>query len=190
MDRIDTLLDRCRRGDALAWEELVRTYQGRVYGLALRYLKNPEEARDVAQEAFVRVYRGLDGFDGRRPFPGWLLLVTRNLCIDHVRRRAARPPVDDVPVEPGSEPAASTPSAEDALDSRGRRGLLYRALDRLTPINREIVLLKEIHGLSLEEVARALDIPVGTAKSRSCRARVELARQVLALDPGYGGTAP
>jgi RNA polymerase sigma-70 factor (ECF subfamily) len=184
------LIARCRRGDALAWEQLVRTYQGRVYGLALRYLNNPEEARDIAQEAFVRVYRRLDDFDGSRSFSGWLLLTTRNLCIDLVRRRSARPPAEDVPVGPGAEPVGEAPTALDALEAGARRGLLFRALERLTPINREIVLLKEIHGLSLEEVARALDIPVGTAKSRSSRARLELAREVLALDPSYGGAMP
>ena len=107
-----------------------------------------------------------------------------------MRRRSARPPAEDVPVGPGAEPVADAPTALDALESGARRGLLFRALERLTPINREIVLLKEIHGLSLEEVARALDIPVGTAKSRSSRARLELARAVLALDPSYGGAMP
>ena len=190
MDDIGALLERCRTGDALAWETLVRRYQGRVYGLALRYLRRREEALDVAQEAFVRVYRGLDDFDASRSFQGWLLLVTRNLCIDHLRRRKARPPAEDVPVEPGIEPRDPRPTPADHLETDARKSLLYRALDRLSPINREIVLLKEIQGLTLEEVSHLLDVPVGTVKSRSNRARVELARHVLALDPGYGGATP
>ena len=89
------LVERCRRGDALAWEQLVRHCQGRVYGLAWHYLRNAEDARDVAQEAFIRVYRQLDAFEEGR-FLAWLLRITRNLSIDQLRRRKVRPPAEDV----------------------------------------------------------------------------------------------
>lgn len=189
MDDLGELLDRCRAGDALAWETLVRRFQGRVFGVALHYMKDPEEARDVAQDAFVKVYRGLGSFEGHLTFPAWLLLVTRNLCIDQLRRRKARPPARDVAVDDGPEIASPAPGPDEEHDARDRRSLVYRALGRLTPINREIVLLKEIQGLSLDEVASILAVPVGTVKSRSSRARIELARHVLALDPDYGRAA-
>ena len=89
------LVERCRRGDDLAWEQLVRGCQGRVYGLAWHYLPAVEDARDVTQEAFVRVYRQLYAFEGGR-FLAWLLRITRNLCIDQLRRRNARPPAEDL----------------------------------------------------------------------------------------------
>jgi RNA polymerase sigma-70 factor (ECF subfamily) len=184
------LLERCRQGDDLAWEALIREFQGRVYGLAVHYVRDREEARDLAQEAFVRVYRALGTFDGRHPFASWILMVTRNLCIDHLRRKKVRPPASDVPADADAPIASADTSPEDHVTRSGRSALLYRALDRLTPINREIVLLKEIQGLSLDEIASELGVPVGTVKSRSSRARVELARQVLALDPGYGSAAP
>ena len=190
MPQTASILERCQRGDDLAWEALIREYQGRVYGLAVHYVRDREEARDLAQEAFVRVYRGLSTFDGRHPFASWILMVTRNLCIDHLRRKKVRPPASDVPADADVPIASTETSPEEQVVRTGRRALLYRALDRLTPINREIVLLKDIQGLSLDEIATVLRVPVGTVKSRSSRARVELARHVLALDPGYGSATP
>ena len=190
MPETASLLERCRSGDDLAWEALIRQYQGRVYGLAFHYVRDREEARDLAQEAFVRVYRGLETFDGRHPFASWLLMITRNLCIDHLRRKKVRPPASDVQVDADVPIASPGTSPEDHVVRTGRHALLYRALARLTPINREIIVLKEIQGLSLDEIGSVLGVPLGTVKSRSSRARVELARHVLALDPGYGGAAP
>jgi len=95
---VGTLIERCRRGDELAWEALVRRYQSRVYSVTLHYLRNDEEARDTAQDVFVRVYRRLDSFHGGEGFLPWLLRLARNAAIDRLRRRAARPPVDDLVV--------------------------------------------------------------------------------------------
>ena len=84
---LDHIVERCREGDELAWEALVRRLQGRVYALALHYVRSPEEARDVAQEVFIRVWRGLPNFEQTASFVPWLLKVTRTASIDHVRRR-------------------------------------------------------------------------------------------------------
>ena len=181
-----TLVERCRGGDELAWEWLVRRCQGRVYGLAYHYLGSAEDARDVAQEAFVRVYRQLASFEGDR-FMAWLLRITRNLCIDQLRRRKTRPPAEDVRADADGDtaPRDAAPSPEQAWLADARRRLVHQALQRLDGANREVILLKDIQGLRLDEIADLLGLPIGTVKSRAHRARLELARQVVAIDPSY-----
>ena len=185
-----TLVERCRGGDELAWEWLVRRCQGRVYGLAYHYLGSVEDARDVAQEAFVRVYRQLGTFEGDR-FMAWLLRITRNLCIDQLRRRRTRPPAEDVRADAADDaaPRDAAPDPEQAWLADARRRLVYQALQRLDGANREVILLKDIQGLKLDEIAGMLGLPLGTVKSRAHRARLELARQVLAIDPSYGAAS-
>ena len=181
-----TLVERCRQGDDLAWEVLVRRWQGRVYGLAWHYLGNAEDARDAAQEAFVRVYRQLGSFDGDR-FQAWLLRITRNLCLDQLRRRKTRPPLEELRAadEDDAAPTDAAPSPEQAWLSGVRRRVVHEALRRLNGPNREVILLKDIQGLKLGEIAGMLGLPVGTVKSRAHRARLELARHVIAIDPSY-----
>jgi RNA polymerase sigma-70 factor (ECF subfamily) len=177
------LLDRCREGDELAWEALVRQYQGRVYGMVLHYVRNSEEARDVAQEVFVRIYGKLSTFRGHETFVSWMLRLARNLCIDHLRRVKSRPPVNDVPIDDGPELHDAAPSPHQELERDSRKRLVHEALGRLSDPYREIILLKDIQGLKLEEIASMLGVPLGTVKSRSNRARIELARAVLELQP-------
>ena len=185
-----TLVERCRQGDDLAWEWLVRRCQGRVYALAYHYLGSVEDARDVAQEAFVRVYRQLASFEGDR-FMAWLLRITRNLCIDQLRRRKTRPPAEDLRADADDDtaPRDAAPSPEQAWLTDARRRLVHQALRRLDGANREVILLKDIHGLKLDEIAGMLGLPIGTVKSRAHRARLELARQVIAIDPSYADTS-
>ncbi len=184
---VAALVERCRSGDGLAWEALVRRFQARVHGLTLQYLRNAEEARDVAQDVFIRVYQRLDSFDGGEFVP-WLLQVTRNACIDRLRRIRARPS-QDVSIEDGPELPLDAAGPEEALEHRERERLLQRALGGLSEKHREIVLLKEIQGLKFEEIAAMLNVPIGTLKSRSNRARLELAALVRRLDPSYGTSA-
>jgi len=179
-----TLLERCREGNELAWEALVRQHQARVYGLALHYTGEPEEARDLAQEIFVRIFRNLERCSDAAIFVPWMLRIARNACIDHLRRKAARPPARGVPVEEVPDLVSRAPGPAEEWQAASRRRLVQRALGALGRLNREIILLKEIHGLSLEEIADILDIPLGTVKSRAHRARLALARQVLALGGG------
>jgi len=178
---LETLIARCQAGDELAWEALVRQTQARVVGLAYHYVGQRDDARDLAQEIFVRVYRALPGFHTGESFLPWLLRIARNASIDHLRRRKARPPAQDLPADemwsladPGPAPDAG---AERALSVR----LLHRALDAMNQMHREIILLKDIQGLTLEEIAGMLDLPLGTVKSRSNRARRELARTLVRL---------
>ena len=181
-DDLDHIVERCREGDELAWEALVRRLQGRVYALALHYVRSREEARDVAQEVFIRVWRGLPNFEQTQSFVPWLLKITRTSSIDHVRRRKARPPAEDLIAEdlhtlsdPGLRP-------DEQVELQARRSLVHRALQQLGDMHREILQLQEIQELPLNEVARILGIPEGTAKSRASRARAELARTVVRLE--------
>lgn len=186
---VGTLIERCRRGDELAWEALVRRYQSRVYSVTLHYLRNDEEARDTAQDVFVRVYRRLDSFHGGEGFLPWLLRLARNAAIDRLRRRAARPPVDDLVVGEAIELTATGPDPEEEVDRRTRRRMLWRAVAGMTESHREMILLHEIQGMKLEEIADLLRLPLGTVKSRSNRARLELASRIRDLDPAYGASA-
>jgi len=183
-----TLLERCRRGDDLAWEALVRHYQSSVYAVTRHYLRDAEEARDVAQDVFVRLYERLDSFAGGDTFKAWLLQMARNASIDRLRRLKARPPATDVPVEDVTLSSGDDP--ERSAEGEARERLLRRALARLGEKNREILLLKEIQGLKLEEVAGLLGLPLGTVKSRSSRARLELAAMLRKLDPSFGAGTP
>jgi RNA polymerase sigma-70 factor (ECF subfamily) len=183
---IGTLVERCRQGDALAWEQLVRSCQGRVYAVAFHYVGG-EDARDLTQEVFVKVYQQLTTYQDQG-FMAWLLRITRNLCIDQLRRRKARPPADDLVAEDNEWAMPDqAPDPEQSWLTDTRKRLVYDALRRLNGQSREIILLKEIQGLQFKEIAEMLGLPVGTVKSRSNRARVELARQVVAIDPSYAG---
>ena len=185
LEQLEAIVERCRQGDALAWEALVREYQGRVYAVALHYLREREEARDLAQDVFVKVYKNLRGFSGEGFLP-WVLQLTRNASIDRLRRKKARPPAVDLPVEDGIALPDPGPNPEDSWWSDTRRQLVQRAMSQMTEQNREIIQLKEIQGLKMDEIATLLGLPLGTVKSRSSRARLELARRVVGLDPSYG----
>src|SRR5262245_53061336 len=179
-----TVLERCRSGDALAWERLVRDHQARLYGLVFDYIGNAEDARDVVQDVFVRIYRNLGDCTEPNHFVPWTIRIARNACIDHLRRRKARPPAHDVPADEKLDPAAATAAPAAEWRRVSRRRLVHLALQQLSDLSREIILLKDIQELTFEEIATMLDVPIGTVKSRSNRARLELARKVLALSGG------
>lgn len=181
------LLQRCQAGDELAWEVLVRTHQGRVCAIAWHYLGDQDEALDVAQEIFVRLYRSLDACLEPERFEHWLTRITRNACIDHLRRRKARPPRQDIPADEMTSLAAASADPHQQWLSTSRQKLVHRALQRLSDINREIIVLKDIQGLPLEDIAGMLELPLGTVKSRSSRARVELARAIVEIEGGPAG---
>jgi len=163
----------------------VRLFQGRVFGLARFYLRDREEARDVAQEAFIRIYRNLGTLEVGSNFTAWALRITRNCAIDRLRHIEARPPTGELPDDdqlvesPGTTGAFEDPVGEN-------QQLLQRALALLSAAHREMILLKDIQGLEQHEIAEMLSLPLGTVKTRASRARVELARRILELDPSYG----
>ncbi len=176
------LIQRCRLGDSLAWEHLVEKFQRRIFGLALTYVHNREEARDLAQEIFVRVFNGLNQFKDDQAFVPWLLAMGRNCCIDRIRRLKVRNRYHtDMPEQ--AEFADPSDSPHDDLETSGRNKTLYKAIDGLSEQSREMIMLKDIQGLKFREISSMLGIPEGTVKSRSVKARSDL---LCALkDQGY-----
>jgi RNA polymerase sigma-70 factor (ECF subfamily) len=186
MDQSD-LLKRCQGGDELAWEVLVRQHQGRICSIAYGYVGEHDEAMDLAQEIFIRVYKSLHTCTDPEKFLSWLTRISRNACIDQLRRQKARPPRQDIPAEDMVALASGSPTPEDDLVRSSRQKMVHRGLQRLSEINREIIVLKEIQGLPLEEISGMLDLPLGTVKSRSSRARIELARAITEMSEGPNG---
>lgn len=174
------LLRRCRAGDQAAWGGLVARHTRRVYAIAYRFAGRVDEAEDLVQEVFVKVYQGLGRYEpAAGPFSAWLGAVARNHAIDHYRRRreerARR--VDD------GDPLASWPAPGERPDralERGERAHLVRRALRALPLElREVLVLCDLEGASYEEIARLLGVPLGTVKSRINRGRLELAKRLL-----------
>jgi RNA polymerase sigma-70 factor, ECF subfamily len=175
------LLGRCRDGDQAAWRELVSEHGRKVFNLAYRFVGRVDEAEDVTQEIFVKVYRSLHSFrpsDGS--FPAWLMTVARHHAIDRYRRRR------DERLRVADDPSAlaTFPSPDEgplrSLEREERKQLVHGGLRSLPPTLREPLILCDLEGLSHEEAAASLDIPVGTVKSRLNRGRLELAKRLLA----------
>lgn len=178
---VPVLVNRCRAGDELAWEAFVRQFQGRVFAVACSYVSSREEARDVAQEIFVRLYEKRRLWPPAEEFLPWMFRTARNLCIDSLRRAKVRPSGVDLSDDLIGQMATPERDPESQTAAASARDAVWRGLRRLTAISREIIVLRDIQGLSIEEVASALKVPVGTIKSRSNRARLELARVLTEL---------
>lgn len=178
---LNALIARCRAGDDLAWEAFVRRFQGRVYALAYSYVGEREDARDLAQEIFVRLFETRDRWADGDEFMPWLIHVARNRSVDFLRRRKVRRPAIAVQEDEGFQLADHQPSPEHLTVEASQRTVLRAALRGLSALSREILVLRDVHGLSVQHVAATLGIPVGTVKSRASRARVELVAKVRAL---------
>ena len=175
------LLAEARGGSLLAFEEIVKRYQRRVYGIALRIVRRHEVADDVAQEAFMRAHQALSTFDLTRPFGPWIGRIASNLAINHVRAPQARE-------EPLPEGHAETPApgmgALDLVLEREAREVLERALAELSAEQRAVFALRTFEELSYREIAESLHISIGTVMSRLSRARERL-REALAPYLGH-----
>jgi RNA polymerase sigma-70 factor (ECF subfamily) len=181
-DNIETLIERCLQGDQAAWDAIVRQHWRKVFNVAYKFVGKHDEAEDLTQEIFLKIFKSLDTFDRRANFQTWLISVSRNLCIDHYRsvRKERETIARDVDA---SELATAAPEAGPmaALEQRDRVTLLRQALARLPTTLRTAVLLRDIQELSYQEIADRLAVPEGTVKSRINRGRTELARQIRKL---------
>lgn len=174
------LLARSRAGDLPAFEHLVRTHQDRIYNLAYRITGNHEDAFDAAQDAFVRAFQALARFREDAAFSTWLYRIATNAALDLVRRRPAAPPVE-LPV---SHRAPDDPEREAARREIGRR--VQSALANVPAEFRAAVVLRDLQGLPYEDVARVLQVPVGTVRSRISRGREALRAQLTDLVTSEG----
>ncbi len=174
------------RGDKKAFGRLVDLHKRAVYGLCVRLLRHPEDARDAAQEAFVRAYAALGTFDPTQPFAPWVLRIARNHCLDVGRRRglhAVEVALDADPEEGGRELAdPNLPRADDALELRELAGSLSRAVAALPANYREVVELFHVEHLSYKEIAQTMDVPIGTVMTWLHRARAKLRAELGAPD--------
>lgn len=170
------LMQRARRGDTAAFERLVTAYERKVYALALRSTGSEADAADLTQEVFLRAWRSLGKFRGDSAVSTWLYRITMNLCIDFSRKKSfqAVPLTDEEGTELPLPDTRAANSPEAALDSRELSRELRAALDELTEEHRKIVLLRDVSGLSYQEIGKLLRLEEGTVKSRLARARRNL----------------
>ncbi|PWT79687.1 MAG: RNA polymerase subunit sigma-24 [Blastocatellia bacterium] len=181
-DALDALIRRCLRGDQAAWEIVVHQYWRKVFNIAYKFVGKHDQAEDLTQDIFLKIFKSLDTFDRRANFQTWLISVSRNLCIDHYRSvRKERETIDrDVDANELTPPSRDAgPIA--ALEQRDRVVLLRQALAHLPDTLKTAVLMRDIQEMSYQEIADRLHLPEGTVKSRINRGRTELARQVRRL---------
>ena len=173
------LLAHSRSGDAAAYDRLVAAYQDRVYQAAYRITGHREDAWDAAQEAFLRAFRGLRMFRGEASFSTWMTRIAVNAALDIVRRRPPHAPVAADAVPAGSDPT-------DEVVRRDRQRRVQQAIAALPADQRAAVVLWDVQGLSYEEIARVLRVPVGTVRSRLSRGRESLRVALADLAPRAG----
>jgi len=190
---------RAQQGDHAAFRMLVERYQGRAYGLALRILRDEEQARDAVQDAFIKVYGSIRRFEGRSSFYTWLYRLVYNQCLDHKRKDKSGRHVEwdeqrlgpDQQLEetgPGALRSAGLAGPGEALERSELRAALARGIDQLPDEARETLLLREIEGLPYAEIAETLGIPKGTVMSRLHYARKQLQAILLAEGVDARGT--
>lgn len=183
MDSDLELVKRCLKGEDAAWEALLQSHTHKIYNLCYRFTGRFEDAEDLTQEVFIKVFRTLKSYDSHQAkFATWVNRIARNHLVDHYRRtrgeRVTSTLNDQMPIADGSsrgDPASS-------LESRERRERLQAGLNKLSPDLREAVILRDLQDLDYTEIAQVLEVPEGTVKSRINRGRLELARALKRMD--------
>jgi RNA polymerase sigma-70 factor, ECF subfamily len=179
---IDEIIQRCLSGDQAAWESIVRQHWRKVFNIAYKFVGKHDEAEDLTQDVFLKIFKSLNTFDRRANFQTWLISVSRNLCIDHYRSVRKERETINRDIDPGDlSPASTTASPYAQIELRDRVTLLRHALDKLAPTLRTAVMMRDIQEMSYQEIADKLSLPEGTVKSRINRGRTELARQIQIL---------
>ncbi len=174
------LVEKCAEGDAQAFDFLVERYQSKIINIAYGMLQDKEDAYDVAQEVFIKLYRKIGSFTGAASLDTWIHRVTVNASLDALRKRGRRVQTVPLAVEGEDAQTVELPIADDSAApekvvlQNERRRMLLDAIERLSPKYRSVLVLREFEDLDYEQIASALDISVGTVKSRLNRAREKL----------------
>jgi RNA polymerase sigma-70 factor (ECF subfamily) len=185
----EELVEACQAGESSAFDLLVTRWEDKIRGASYRLLGSEEEARDAAQEAFLRAYRGLPGFKREARFSSWLYQIAVNLCRDRLRRRKGKALVSLEALEDGGSVIATRePGAQDLVQQLDLRRAVRRAIAALPEEQREVVILKEYQGLTFLEIAQALDLPLSTVKTRLYRGLGQL--RLRLEDEGIREAAP
>ncbi len=179
----EVLVRKTINGDLDAFDELVRRYEGKIYGLAYRFMGNHADASDLAQDTFIRVYQALAGFRGDASFSTWLYRIAANICRDELRKRQRRRSVsidEMIDASPANVPTADgSYSPEETVQRREVQSQVQFCLNELSSDHRLVLVMREIQGLSYEEIASALQCSMGTVKSRISRARSALKDKMI-----------
>jgi len=183
---VNLLVRRCVAGDAAAWEEIVRRYHRRIYNICYRFAGSADDAQDLTQDVFIKMYKTLSSYEvDRGAFMTWVTTITRNLLVDHFRKTKAdrlTDSLDSAPSEhedamPLSDQIADKGLPPDArVQTREAAEAVHEALQKLSPELREAVILRDLQDMDYREIATVLKVPEGTVKSRINRGRAELAR--------------
>jgi RNA polymerase sigma-70 factor (ECF subfamily) len=178
----DSLIEQCLAGDQIAWEQIVRQNWRKVFNVAYKFVGKHDEAEDLTQDIFLKIFKALKTFDRRANFQTWIISISRNLCIDHYRsvrkeRQTIARDVDSSELQPATPDRGPYAQAEH----QDLRAQLRQALETLPVTLRTAVVLRDLQELSYQEIADRLGLPEGTVKSRINRGRIELAHQLRRL---------
>jgi len=170
------LVERVQKGDKQAFDVLVLKYQNKIIQLIYRYVHDPDEARDVAQEAFIKAYRAIDRFRGDSAFYTWIYRIAINTAKNHLVASSRRPPKNDIDAQDAEQYEGAMGLKEYATPERlllkdEIQAVIARAIDELPDDLRTAIILRELEGLSYEEIAETMECPIGTVRSRIFRAR-------------------
>jgi RNA polymerase sigma-70 factor (ECF subfamily) len=178
----DSLIEQCLAGDQSAWEQVVRQNWRKVFNVAYKFVGKHDEAEDLTQDIFLKIFRALNTFDRRANFQTWIISISRNLCIDHYRSVRKEREMIDRDVDASSlAPVSKSQGQMAMMEQRDRVELLREAMSALPKTLRAAVLMRDIQEMSYHEIAHKLRLPEGTVKSRINRGRNELARQIKKL---------
>ena len=181
------LIRKAKQGDMHAFEELILKHEKIVYNVALRMMNHGEDAKDISQEVFLKAYRSLSNFDERSAFSTWLYRITHNTCIDEMRKRKGKQSYsleEELENEEGSmqrQIADEGDTPEESLLREEQKSEILQALDNLSAEHKAAIILRDVKGLSYEEIAEILELSLGTVKSRISRGRNQLKKEILKM---------
>lgn len=184
LNRENKLIKKCTQGDIDAFEELIVKYEKTTYNIALRMLRNKDDAMDISQEAFIKVFKSIKTFNFESSFSTWLYRIVTNTCLDFLRKNSNTSLSIDSPINTeDGEIQRDIPdisnNTEEIFEKQLTKELVHRAINKLDENHKTVIILRDIEGFSYEEVAQILDCSLGTVKSRISRARNSLKNIII-----------